>query len=113
MSSMKHKLVESRHDLSRMDQQQQLAEKRWEEDKMRMTREKANVVAEMRTMNREKRQADLYIKELQDRLAVFERGENGRNHRHHKHHRTNALKGHKSRPQTAGPATRSRQKEYT
>ena len=65
MSSMKHKLTESRHDLSRMDQQQQLAEKRWEEDKMRITREKANVVAEMRTMNREKRQADLYIKELQ------------------------------------------------
>ena len=114
MSSMKHKLTESRHDLSRMDQQQQLAEKRWEENKIKLTREKAEMVAELRTINREKRQADLYIKELQDRLAVFERGESGRNHRHHhhKHHRTNVHKSHKNRPQTAGPATRSRKKEH-
>ena len=33
-------------------------------------------------------------------------------HHHHKHHRTNVHKSHKNRPQTAGPATRSRQKEH-
>ena len=88
MSSMKHKLTESRHDISRLDQQQQLAEKRWEEDKVKILTEKATIVSEMKIMSREKRQSDLYIQELKDRLAIFEKGNVGHHHhgRHHHHH---------------------------
>ena len=110
MSSMKHKLTESRHDISRLDQQQQLAEKRWEEDKVKILTEKATIVSEMKIMSREKRQSDLYIQELKDRLAIFEKGNvghhhHGRHHHHHHHHK-------RHRPQTAGPATRAGRKKF-
>ena len=55
-----------------MDQQQQLAET-VEEDKAKILTEKATIVSEMKIMSREKRQSDLYIQELKDRLAIFEK----------------------------------------
>ena len=63
----------------------------------------------MKAMAREKRQADLYIQELKDRLAIFEKGNDGHHHhgRHHHHHH------HKRhRPQTAGPATRAGRRSW-
>jgi hypothetical protein len=114
MAALSKRLHDSRNTVGSMDQKQQLAEKKWDEENRRLLHDRNRLESQLQEMARMQRMSDLHKKELQERLALFEDPSHSHHHHHHRHHHNhhqhsqNGKKGAHGRPQTAGPMRRGK-----